>query len=541
MNKIDEIIKFRDLSKKINQSLLESSTHSNQLIVERGLGKNLGSVKAAVANDILSVARSKNYTTLETEINTIKQDLKLNTFDDFLNAPDAVAKLSKQAKKELVVSILRTNGVDRDLVTAAAKNLTSADEWWKKKWNENGTALADEELETILKEKGYSDLANEELRKIYRQENYKYVGKFVKVDPTKRNVAVDDQYKQELFNKGKYEKQPKYELDANGDPKLDAQGNPIVKKDQFGNIEYEKDAAGGFMVKNKNTMPSDIFKDGELMNRNELRRYYRDKGTAEIVAGSSRKFRMLTKLKRNLISRYSRYWGGLKGWPKVGMAIAVAAGSGLLGMVFLGLGGAISDCLATRLSDEDFEKLKDVDNTQKFIEISNVGNEEFDKISGPTKFFYDKTLEKGGKKGSWKQNGKNIELILEGKSYIVECGDKSNETLSDKDNPLNLSQTEGTTSITVNGKTLTATLTYPIPPELDTEQKVRAFQDWLDDNEPNWAYDYKDGKLRQGKNGRGYGLYGQRTQQSWQKRGKDYIAYLENKNEDEFEDVINKF
>lgn len=65
-----------------------------------------------------------------------------------------------------------------------------------------------------------------------------------------------------------------------------------------------------------------------------------------------------------------------------------------------------------------------------------------------------------------------------------------------------------------------------IPAELKNEAGVKAFQDWLDKEEPNWATGYKDGKINQGKNGGGYGKFGPRTSKAWNKRANDYIKFL---------------
>lgn len=69
----------------------------------------------------------------------------------------------------------------------------------------------------------------------------------------------------------------------------------------------------------------------------------------------------------------------------------------------------------------------------------------------------------------------------------------------------------------------------PIPPELTD---IKAFQDWLDNNVPNWAEGYKDGKLSQGaknpgfKSG-GYGKFGPRTNAAWEKYKDQYLKSLE--------------
>ena len=64
-----------------------------------------------------------------------------------------------------------------------------------------------------------------------------------------------------------------------------------------------------------------------------------------------------------------------------------------------------------------------------------------------------------------------------------------------------------------------------IPSEL---KDVKDFQDWLDDNVPNWAEGYKDGKIRGGratpgfKSG-GYGKFGPRTKKAWDLHKDKYL------------------
>jgi hypothetical protein len=64
-----------------------------------------------------------------------------------------------------------------------------------------------------------------------------------------------------------------------------------------------------------------------------------------------------------------------------------------------------------------------------------------------------------------------------------------------------------------------------LPPEL---KDVKDFQDWLDDNVPNWAEGYKGGKIRGGvanpgfKSG-GYGRFGPRTQKAWSPHKDKYL------------------
>jgi hypothetical protein len=54
-----------------------------------------------------------------------------------------------------------------------------------------------------------------------------------------------------------------------------------------------------------------------------------------------------------------------------------------------------------------------------------------------------------------------------------------------------------------------------LPPELKDAEGVKSFQDWLDTNKAGWATGYKEGILKQGTNGGGYGKFGPRTCKAW--------------------------
>ena len=54
-----------------------------------------------------------------------------------------------------------------------------------------------------------------------------------------------------------------------------------------------------------------------------------------------------------------------------------------------------------------------------------------------------------------------------------------------------------------------------LPPELKDAEGVKSFQDWLDTNKAGWATGYKEGILKQGANGGGYGKFGPRTCKAW--------------------------
>ena len=54
-----------------------------------------------------------------------------------------------------------------------------------------------------------------------------------------------------------------------------------------------------------------------------------------------------------------------------------------------------------------------------------------------------------------------------------------------------------------------------LPPELKDAKGVKSFQDWLDEHKAGWATGYKEGILKQGAHGGGYGKFGPRTCKAW--------------------------
>lgn len=73
------------------------------------------------------------------------------------------------------------------------------------------------------------------------------------------------------------------------------------------------------------------------------------------------------------------------------------------------------------------------------------------------------------------------------------------------------------------------------PADLD----VKKFQDWLDTNKPGWATGYKDGILKQGQNGGGYGKFGPRTTKQWNdpKVKEEYLASIGKSDKSQVTDV----
>lgn len=73
------------------------------------------------------------------------------------------------------------------------------------------------------------------------------------------------------------------------------------------------------------------------------------------------------------------------------------------------------------------------------------------------------------------------------------------------------------------------------PKELDSSDKIKAFQDWLDNNKPCWILDsdgkYKNlskntGECNRNIGGRGYGTYGQNTANAWKLFSKEYLGQV---------------
>ena len=90
----------------------------------------------------------------------------------------------------------------------------------------------------------------------------------------------------------------------------------------------------------------------------------------------------------------------------------------------------------------------------------------------------------------------------------------------------------GSTGASVGGFATGGGGTFTAPRELNTTDKIKAFQDWLDNNKPCWLQD-TDGKYKNlSKNvgqcdrnigGKGYGTYGKNTANAWKTFGKEYL------------------
>jgi len=71
-----------------------------------------------------------------------------------------------------------------------------------------------------------------------------------------------------------------------------------------------------------------------------------------------------------------------------------------------------------------------------------------------------------------------------------------------------------------------ASVTYTAPAELNTTDKIKAFQDWMDVQGKGWIMDKNTGKWKLLNKGAGYGTYGKNTDAVWKVYGVDYLKSL---------------
>jgi hypothetical protein len=64
----------------------------------------------------------------------------------------------------------------------------------------------------------------------------------------------------------------------------------------------------------------------------------------------------------------------------------------------------------------------------------------------------------------------------------------------------------------------------PTPKELKDANGIKLFQDWLDVNAKGWAVGYNGGIINKGQNGKGYGIFGPRTQKAWNTNGRKFLS-----------------
>ena len=67
---------------------------------------------------------------------------------------------------------------------------------------------------------------------------------------------------------------------------------------------------------------------------------------------------------------------------------------------------------------------------------------------------------------------------------------------------------------------------YTAPKELNTTKKIKAFQDWMDEQGKGWIMDKNTGKWKLLNQGAGYGTYGKNTDAVWKVFGVTYLKSL---------------
>jgi hypothetical protein len=94
-----------------------------------------------------------------------------------------------------------------------------------------------------------------------------------------------------------------------------------------------------------------------------------------------------------------------------------------------------------------------------------------------------------------------------------ETGSEETNTDSDNNSDLGLGLSSGSE-------------TYTAPAELNTTDKIKAFQDWMDAQGKGWIMDKNTGKWKLLNKGAGYGTYGKNTDAVWKVYGVDYLKSL---------------
>lgn len=128
-----------------------------------------------------------------------------------------------------------------------------------------------------------------------------------------------------------------------------------------------------------------------------------------------------------------------------------------------------------------------------------------------------KTVKKGGSKMFWIIG--SIVLIAGGIGVYFLLRKKKGAENTNLDTPYNVDNKDSTI--------ISNTITVSAPDELNSTDKIKAFQDWMDEQGKGWIK--KDGKWVLLNKGKGYGIYGKNTDAVWKVYGKDYLKSLESK------------
>ena len=132
-----------------------------------------------------------------------------------------------------------------------------------------------------------------------------------------------------------------------------------------------------------------------------------------------------------------------------------------------------------------------------------------------------KAGKKGGSKMIWIIGGL---IVIAGGigAYFLLRKPKDETGTGNEDKPKDETDTTDNKSISQGSTQDYSTPSYTAPAELNSTDKIKAFQDWMDKQGKGWVQ--KDGKWLLLNKGAGYGNYGKSTDAVWKVYGKDYLA-----------------
>jgi hypothetical protein len=128
------------------------------------------------------------------------------------------------------------------------------------------------------------------------------------------------------------------------------------------------------------------------------------------------------------------------------------------------------------------------------------------------------TGKKGGSKMIWIIGGLIVIAGGIGAYFLLR---KPKEEKGSGDTDTNTDTNTDTKDVSSNLGSGTPAKSYTAPAELDSTDKIKAFQDWMDKQGKGWIE--KDGKWVLLNKGAGYGNYGKSTDAVWKVYGKDYV------------------
>lgn len=134
---------------------------------------------------------------------------------------------------------------------------------------------------------------------------------------------------------------------------------------------------------------------------------------------------------------------------------------------------------------------------------------------------------KGGSKMFWIIGGLIVVAGGIGAYFLLRKPKKEGEGDTDGNADTNTDSKQVTETGSGSGSG-SGSATYTAPSELDSTDKIKAFQDWMDSKGKGWIK--KDGKWVLLNKGAGYGNYGKSTDAVWKVYGAEYLKSLKSSN-----------